>query len=81
MVSIHGHSNARMERADMPNFFDNKPFRDLKSLAAYRAQARELEDRGVQGTTLQLLRFGVCPCIAMGRYSTCCGPKHGDLSK
>jgi uncharacterized protein YchJ len=21
----------------------------------------------------QLTQFGVCPCSAMGRYSTCCG--------
>jgi hypothetical protein len=23
----------------------------------------------------QLQRYGVCPCAAMGRYSTCCGKR------
>jgi hypothetical protein len=65
----------------MIEFFDNMPHKDLKALARWREQAREIEDRDVVTTTTQLLRFGVCPCISMGRYSTCCGPKHGDLSK
>ena len=64
----------------MPEFFDNKPFRDLKFLAEYRRKAREFEANNISTTVTQLLRYGVCPCIALGRYTTCCKVKHGDLS-
>ena len=36
---------------------------------------REIRMREATHLTLlaQLTHFGVCPCSAMGRYSTCCG--------
>ena len=36
---------------------------------------REIRVKEADHLTLlaQLTRFGVCPCSAMGRYSTCCG--------
>jgi len=47
----------------------------LEGEARKRIQAgfkREIER---QLEVQQMLRFGVCPCIVMGRYSTCCEPK------
>ena len=47
----------------------------LNAAAKQRIQAgfeREIER---QLEVQQLLRFGLCPCIVMGRYSTCCEPK------
>ena len=45
----------------------------LNGLARERIQAgfkREIEH---QLEVQQMLRYGVCPCIVQGRYSTCCG--------
>jgi uncharacterized protein YchJ len=28
-----------------------------------------------------LTRFGICPCVAMGRYSTCCGATTDEEAK
>jgi hypothetical protein len=40
-----------------------------------RERIREIRMREANHLTLlaQLTQFGVCPCSAMGRYSTCCG--------
>lgn len=65
----------------MITFTNNMPHRNMRQLAYMRGQARELEAGGVKTTALQLLRYGVCPCIAMGSYSRCCAVLHGDLSK
>jgi hypothetical protein len=46
--------------------------RKLEELVRSRRKAQALEDRGVRTLVTQLLRFGVCPCIALGRFSTCC---------
>ncbi len=64
----------------MSAFFPEKPFRDLESLAKYRRKAREFEANNISTTVTQLLRYGVCPCIALGKYSTCCKQLHGDLT-
>jgi hypothetical protein len=62
------------------HFFDNRPYRDIKNLAQLRQKARMLEDGAMRSLATQLLRYGVCPCMAMGRYSTCCQKKHGPIT-
>lgn len=57
--------------------------KDLPSLVSQMsalARARIQDRRGSDNllTVLQLLRYGVCPCVAQGRYSTCCStPQKG----
>ena len=62
------------------NWQDNRPNKLIGELRDWRAKARQIEHDGLINTVTQLLRFGVCPCVAMGRYSTCCKPKHGPLN-
>lgn len=56
------------------------PNRDLHSLAGMREQARLMERNGRKNTATQLVLFGVCPCVALGRYDTCCKIRHGALT-
>jgi len=51
----------------------------IQAMAQERIHALRSADLDHQETVSQLLRFGVCPCIVQGRYSTCCEPKLGDL--
>jgi hypothetical protein len=61
-------------------FFPERPFRDLRNLAEWRKTARALENEKHVTLITQLLRYGVCPCVGMGRYSTCCEKLHGLLT-
>jgi hypothetical protein len=51
----------------------------LVQVGALNAEARKRIQAGFkreierQLEVQQMLRYGVCPCIVMGRYSTCCG--------
>lgn len=53
----------------------------LRMVDTLNAQAREKQaaqfKREVEHWLAvdQLVRFGICPCLEMGRYSTCCGSK------
>lgn len=55
------------------------PHRTLRDLRRWQDKARSLEADEVKTTATQLLRYGVCPCVAMGVYASCCGPFHGPL--
>lgn len=50
----------------------------LNELARARLLERHKRENEHFAEVSQMLRFGVCPCIVQGRYSTCCAPKHGD---
>jgi hypothetical protein len=65
----------------MIRFQDNRPNRNWAQLTPYRLQALELEKGGVKTTATQLLRYGVCPCIALGHsyYLKCCFARHGSI--
>jgi hypothetical protein len=52
----------------------------IQQMAQERIHALRAADLDRQQLISQLLHFGVCPCIVQGRYSTCCAPKHGDLT-
>jgi hypothetical protein len=45
----------------------------LQELARERVRELQMRDANHLAFLAQLTRFGVCPCSAMGRYSTCCG--------
>ena len=47
----------------------------LEGEARKRIQAGIKRNLEHQLEVQQMLRFGLCPCIVMGRYSTCCEPK------
>jgi hypothetical protein len=53
----------------------NEMFRRLAALqqARRRQQYQNWEEQ--MKLVDQLQRYGVCPCIAMGRYGTCCEGK------
>jgi len=51
----------------------------LNALARARLQERHKRQDEHLAEVDQMLRLGLCPCIVMGRYSTCCEPKLGDL--
>jgi hypothetical protein len=46
----------------------------LQEMAHERIRDIRMRDENHLTLLAQLTQFGVCPCSAMGRYSTCCGP-------
>ena len=50
--------------------------RRLEEMKQARALGRALEAERLQKLVEQLTKFKVCPCVAMGRYSTCCQPRN-----
>ena len=51
----------------------------LQEMAHERTREVRMRDATYLTLLAQLAHFGVCPCSAMGRYSTCCGStKHGE---
>jgi hypothetical protein len=45
----------------------------LQETAQKRIRELQMHETRHLKLLAQLTRFGICPCIAMGRYSTCCG--------
>ncbi len=45
----------------------------LNAVARHRIQAHFRREIEHQLDVQQMLRYGVCPCVVQGRYSTCCG--------
>jgi len=45
----------------------------LQEMAQERIREIQIQEANHLTLIAQLTRFGVCPCGAMGRYSTCCG--------
>jgi hypothetical protein len=45
----------------------------LQETARERIREIQMNEANHLKLLAQLMRFGVCPCVAMGRYSTCCG--------
>jgi hypothetical protein len=45
----------------------------LQEMAHKRIREKRMREATHLTLLAQLMRFGVCPCTAMGRYSTCCG--------
>ena len=48
--------------------------RRIRAFEAMRAKERQEREHDTRVTVGQLMRFNVCPCVALGRYSTCCKP-------
>ena len=46
--------------------------RRIMVMRAARNLARRIAEEQRQKFMAQLLRYGLCTCLAMGRYSTCC---------
>jgi hypothetical protein len=47
----------------------------LQEMAHKRIREKRMREATHLTLLAQLMRFGVCPCTAMGRYSTCCGSR------
>jgi heme exporter protein D len=45
----------------------------LQEIARERIREKRKREANHLAFLAQLTHFGVCPCSAMGRYSTCCG--------
>lgn len=45
----------------------------LQEAARERIRELQMDETNHWMFLAQLTRFGICPCGAMGRYSTCCG--------
>ena len=45
----------------------------LQETARERIREIQLNEENHLKLLAQLTRFGICPCVGMGRYSTCCG--------
>lgn len=45
----------------------------LQETARERNRELQMNEANHLKLLAQLTRFGICPCSAMGRYSTCCG--------
>jgi hypothetical protein len=45
----------------------------LQEVARERVREMRMREASHLKLLAQLTQFGVCPCSAMGRYSTCCG--------
>jgi hypothetical protein len=45
----------------------------LQETAQERIREIQMHETDHLKLLAQLTRFGICPCVAMGRYSTCCG--------
>jgi hypothetical protein len=50
----------------------------LNRLVRARRELLQDQEDAHQRELEQMLRFGICPCIVQGRYSTCCATKLGD---
>jgi len=50
--------------------------RRLEQLKATRLAVMMEQEEQRQKLIEQLLKFKVCPCVAQGRYSTCCQPRN-----
>jgi len=72
---IHAHPPTACPPAEMTHYNLMQHLNLLQQMAQQRIRERHKHETNHWTLLAQLTRFGVCPCVAMGRYSTCCGSR------